>query len=83
MGAEPVFETAYARRQYVRNSMKVIIVLGLSFLLVAVENWLKGIVPLSGLIAVVAMACTLKLKSTPSVSRRLSENSANCGWLRK
>lgn len=72
-GLSLFFETAYARRQYVRNSMKVIIVLGLSFLLVAVENWLKGIVPLSGLIAVVAMACTLKLKSTPSVSRRLSE----------
>ena len=72
-GLSLFFETAYASRQYVRNSMKVIIVLGLSFLLVAVENWLKGIVPLSGLIAVVAMACTLKLKSTPSVSRRLSE----------
>lgn len=72
-GLSLFFETAYARRQYVRNSMKVIIVLGLSFLLVAVENWLKGSVPLSGLIAVVAMACTLKLKSTPSVSRRLSE----------
>ena len=72
-GLSLFFETAYARRQYVRNSMKVIIVLGLSFLLVAVENWLKGIVPMSGLIAVVAMACTLKLKSTPSVSRRLSE----------
>lgn len=72
-GLSLFFETAYARHQYVRNSMKVIIVLGLSFLLVAVENWLKGIVPLSGLIAVVAMACTLKLKSTPSVSRRLSE----------
>lgn len=72
-GLSLFFETAYARRQYVRNSMKVIIVLGLSFLLVAVENWLKGIVPLSGLIAVVAMACTLKLKSTPSVSGRLSE----------
>ena len=29
------FETAYARKHYVRNSMKVIIVLGTSFLLVA------------------------------------------------
>lgn len=30
------FETAYARRHYIRNSMKVIIVLGFSFLLIAI-----------------------------------------------
>lgn len=67
------FETAYARRHYVRNSMKVIIVLGVSFLLVAMENWLKGYVPVSGLLAVVSMACALKCKSTAFVSKRLSE----------
>lgn len=67
------FETAYARRHYVRNSMKVIVVLGVSFLLVALETWLKPYLPLSGLLAVVAMACALKLKSTAFVSRRLSE----------
>ena len=31
------FETAYAKEHYVRNSMKVIIVLGVSFLLMSVE----------------------------------------------
>lgn len=67
------FETAYARRHYVRNSMKVIVVLGVSFLLVALETWLKPYIPLSGLLAVVAMACALKLKSTAFVSKRLSE----------
>lgn len=67
------FETAYARRHCVRNSMKVIIVLGVSFLLVAMENWLKGYIPMSGLLAVVSMACTLKCKSTAFVSKRLSE----------
>lgn len=67
------FETAYARRHYVRNSMKVIIVLGVSFLLVAMENWLKGYIPMSGLLAVVSMACTLKCKSTAFVYKRLSE----------
>ncbi len=34
------FETSYARKHYVRNSMKVIIVLGFSFLLIAIEGWL-------------------------------------------
>ena len=42
--------------------MKVILVLGLSFLLMAVETWLKGIVSISGLLAVVSMACMLKAK---------------------
>lgn len=67
------FETAYAHRRYVRNSMKVILILGIAFLLIAVENWLKGRVPVSGLLAVVSMACVLHLKSTSFVSRRLSE----------
>lgn len=67
------FETAYARSHYVRNSMKVIIVLGTAFLLMAVETWLKGKVPVSGLLAVVSMACALKIKCVPSVSCRLSE----------
>lgn len=67
------FETAYAHRHCVRNSMKVIILLGLSFLLVAVETWLEGIVPVSGLLAVVSMAAVLKMSSVDFVSKRLSE----------
>lgn len=67
------FETAYARNHYVRNSMKVLIVLGTAFLLAAAEDWLEGVIPVSGLLAVVSMACVLKMKSTEFVSRRLSE----------
>lgn len=67
------FETSYAHKHCVRNSMKVIIVLGFSFLLIAIEEWLNGIVSVSSLLAVVAMACMLKLKSTAFVSKRLSE----------
>lgn len=67
------FETSYAHKHCVRNSTKVIIVLGISFLLVAVEGWLEGKVAVSGLLAVVSMACVLKLKSTAFVSKRLSE----------
>ena len=63
------FETSYARKHTVRNSMKVIIVLGFSFLLIAIE----GKVSVSGLLAVVAMACTLKFKCVHAVSARLSE----------
>lgn len=67
------FETAYAHKHCVRNSMKVIIVLGMAFLLMAIETWLKPYVSVSGLLAVVAMACVLKIKCVPSVSARLSE----------
>ena len=67
------FETAYAHAHCVRNSMKVVIVLGSAFLLMSVETWLKGIVSVSGLLAVVSMACTIKLKCVTSVSKRLSE----------
>ena len=67
------FEAAYARSHYVRNSMKVIVLLGVSFLLMAAETWLEDIVPVSGLLAVVSMACVLKLRSIAFVSRRLSE----------
>ena len=67
------FETAYSHEHCVRNSTKVVIVLGLSFLLMAIEKWLEGIVAISGLLAVVSMACVIKIKSTDFVSKRLSE----------
>lgn len=66
------FENAYRRHHFIRNSTKVIIVLGFSFLLIAVESWLEGKVAVSGLLAVVSMACVIKMKSVQSVSARLS-----------
>lgn len=67
------FETAYAHKRLVRNSMKVIIVLGVSFFTVSIETWVKKYVTVSGLLAIVSMACVIKMKSTDFVSRRLSE----------
>ncbi len=72
-GLSLFFETAYAHKHCVRNSTKVIIVLGVSFMLMAIETWLKGIVSVSGLLAVVSMACVLKMKCVAFVSKRLSE----------
>lgn len=67
------FEFSYKRGHCIRNSVKVIVVLGLSFLLVTVEAWLEGIVAVSGLLAVVGMACVIKGKTPEAVSKRLSE----------
>lgn len=67
------FETAYKNKKYIRNSVKLIIILGISFLLITVEIWLENIISVSGLLAVVSMACVLKMKSNEVVTKRLSE----------
>ena len=66
-----LFETAYVKKKYVRNSLKIIIILGVSFLLISAEKVTFGFY--SGLLAIISMASMLKAKSTPFVSRRLSQ----------
>ena len=72
-GLSCFFERAYEKKHYIRNSMKVVVVLGMSFLLMSVEAWLEDVVSVSGLLAVVSMACMIKIESAPIVSKRLSE----------
>lgn len=67
------FEAAFAHSHMVRGSVKIIIVLSVSFLLVALETVLKGKIALSGLLAVTSMACMLARKTTGEVRARLSE----------
>lgn len=67
------FELAYKKNHCVRNSTKLIVILGMSCLLLAIEEWVSVYVAVSGLLAVVSMACMLKVKSTTFVSKRLSE----------
>lgn len=67
------FEKKHQQKQYISNSVKVIILLGFAFLLMAVETWLKGIISLSGMLAIVSMASMLKIKCPSTVANRLSE----------
>ena len=67
------FETAYAHQHMIRNSIKVIIVLGTAFLLSAVEEWLSRVVAVSGLLAVMSMALVLAMRSDQSVTPRLQQ----------
>lgn len=67
------FELNYSHRHLIRNSVKVIIVLGVSFLLLAVEGWLEGVIPVSGLLAIMSMSLVLAMRSAPGVTRRLQE----------
>lgn len=68
-----IFEKFYQHNRKIRNSTKVIVLLGTSFLLMSIESLVKNYVALSGLLAVVAMACVVKLKADNIVSVRLSE----------
>lgn len=62
---------AVYRRIHVRDSVKVVVLLSLSFLFVALENVVKGIVPFSGLLAV--MSCGIAInRRRPELAARLS-----------
>lgn len=54
-----------------RGSVKVIVVLAAAFLLAALEDRLP--VPMSGLLAVMSMACALKLRCRGRVVRQLAD----------
>lgn len=68
-----VFEFFYKKGDMIRNSTKLIIILAISFLLVAMENILKYKIAFSSLLAVIAMSCVFKIKANDEVSSRLSE----------
>lgn len=68
-----LFESSYKHNRKIRSSTKVIIMLGTAFLLMSIETVAKPYVAISGLLAVVAMACVIKLKSEKRVTARLSE----------
>lgn len=59
------------RRLHLRDTGKVIVLLSLSFLLVALEGALKGLLPFSGLLAVMSMGAALQ-KQNYDLSKRLS-----------
>ncbi|MBR5283476.1 MAG: cation:proton antiporter [Clostridia bacterium] len=66
------FEHFHLRRQHIRNSAKTLIVLAVAFLLLTIEELLAAVLPLSGLLAIMAMACVLR-KMPGGVGLRLSQ----------
>lgn len=73
IGLYLLFDRSYQHKHKIRNSTKVIVLLGTAFLLMSIETLVKPYVALSGLLAVAAMACVVKLKINNSVSAHLSE----------
>ena len=52
----------FFKKIHIRDSIKVIIILSISFLLVEFENILENIIPMSGLLAIMSMAIIIKAK---------------------
>lgn len=67
-----LFELTHKRGNSMRQSIKTIILLGAAFLLMAIETWLEGTVSISGLLAVMSMACVIQLRCRKEVSDDLS-----------
>ncbi len=65
------FESCHKREKAVRNSVKVIIILAISFVLISTEHQVN--IPFSGLISIVIMACMYKFKGSQQVIESLSK----------
>ncbi len=63
--------TRFFKRFHMRDSIKVLIMMSAAFLFLGCENWLREIVPLSGLLAVMAMGASI-LKTYPVLAKRIS-----------
>ena len=62
----------FFQRVHIRDSAKILIILSISFLLLELEDQLEGLVPLSGLLAIMALGLTINQRY-PVLSGRLSQ----------
>lgn len=61
--------TNYFKRMHLRDSVKVIIMLSIAFLLIGLEEELKAVIPFSGLIGIMALGAWLYKDYAPLASR--------------
>lgn len=61
----------FFRKFHMRDSVKLLIILSFSFLLIELQNRLEGIIPISGLLAIMSLGIVMK-KSYPVLAHRLS-----------
>ena len=73
-----LFDISAKRRRDISSTVKLIVLLSAAFLLMYTETALKDCAAFSGLLAVTAMACTVKLKTDKSVWEKLA---SGCGQL--
>ena len=63
--------TAYFKKYHMRDTVKLLIIMCFAFLFLTIESWLKGMVSVSGLLAVMAMGATI-LQTYPVLAKRIS-----------
>lgn len=66
-----IFISIFFKKFHMRDSAKVIILLGISFLLIELEHRISASIPMSGLLAIMSMAATL-YKTYGGLAKRLS-----------
>ncbi len=66
------FAYYHNKSKSIRHSVKVILLLGVAFLLLWVEDALAGTVAFSGLLSIMGMACALRVFATDGVAAGLS-----------
>lgn len=52
----------FFKKLHMRDSVKILIILSISFLLIELQNRLEGIIPVSGLLAIMSMGIVIKQK---------------------
>lgn len=60
---------SFFKKYHMRDSLKILIILSISFLLLEVQNRLEGIIPISGLLAIMSMGIIMKQKYDVLASR--------------
>ena len=61
--------TVFFKKVHMRDSVKILILLSISFLLLEVQNRLEGIVPISGLLAIMSMGIAVRQRYGVLASR--------------
>ena len=68
-----LFELFHRKGWTIRNTLKTVILLGISFLLLSIEGWLEGTLAVSGLLAIMSMAMVYAMRTRASVVNRLKD----------
>ena len=61
-GCVGIVLVAFFKKCHMRDAVKILIILSISFLLLGVENRLQGYIPVSGLLAIMSMGIIIKQK---------------------
>ena len=68
-----LFELFHRKGLTIRNTLKTILLLSTSFLLLAIEGWLEGVIAVSGLLAIMSMAMVYAMRTKAEVVNRLKD----------